>query len=277
MHNPENRPNSKLEIVTPEGLKAIINPTGAFIETLHDKAGRDLVFPRQNLNGKDRGGIPVCAPIFGPGEQFGLNQHGFARNMEWEQIEPDDELDRNDPSIAWLKLGNPRLRPNTLPDEYQGIEMRLGIKLTSEPQISALDMWLQVKNDGEVPFLLTPGFHPYFPLSDGLNAEQIELMADGQQVSFLETGLDPAVQLPPVGKNQISFETHTHNVTIRSPELIVPVVWSQKSDVEKYICVEPTYAGPTFQLDADSRRHFSLQPGGINHYSMQIDWTDRQT
>lgn len=29
------------------------------------------------------GGVPLCFPQFGPGE---MQQHGFARNLEWEVI-----------------------------------------------------------------------------------------------------------------------------------------------------------------------------------------------
>ena len=34
------------------------------------------------------GGIPFCFPQFGPGA---IQQHGFARNLDWEIIEQSDD------------------------------------------------------------------------------------------------------------------------------------------------------------------------------------------
>ena len=40
--------------------------------------------PRRPISG----GIPFCFPQFGPGA---IQQHGFARNLDWEIIEQSDD------------------------------------------------------------------------------------------------------------------------------------------------------------------------------------------
>lgn len=57
-----------------------------------------FVRPDAKLDGSKpiSGGLPHCFPQFGPGE---IQQHGFARNLEWDVAESSD-------SSATLKLSN---------------------------------------------------------------------------------------------------------------------------------------------------------------------------
>lgn len=68
---------------------AEIDTNGAYLTVL--KAGvKNVLFPAQYIGEKLRGGIPVCAPVFGPGDAVGLKQHGFARDTEWKVLRQSD-------------------------------------------------------------------------------------------------------------------------------------------------------------------------------------------
>ena len=57
-----------IELVHESGIKAVVNPAGAFVESLTAADGTALLFARRDMpNGKNRGGIPGGAPVFGPG------------------------------------------------------------------------------------------------------------------------------------------------------------------------------------------------------------------
>ena len=88
MTKSEFAPDGTFEIVSEDGLRATINPEGAYIESLQPLHGSQLLFPRTEIgDDKSRGGVFACAPVFGPGDKVGLAQHGFARNFEW-RIDP---------------------------------------------------------------------------------------------------------------------------------------------------------------------------------------------
>jgi len=70
--------------------EAVIYPFGACV-TSYKKGGTDYlaVRPDSKLDGSKpiSGGIPHCFPQFGPGA---IQQHGFARNLDWEVVESSD-------------------------------------------------------------------------------------------------------------------------------------------------------------------------------------------
>ena len=73
------------------GDSAVIYPFGACV-TSYVKGGTDYlcVRPDAKLDGSKpiSGGIPHCFPQFGPGA---IQQHGFARNVDWEVAEQSDD------------------------------------------------------------------------------------------------------------------------------------------------------------------------------------------
>lgn len=254
-------PNNILS--TYEGLRAEVNLFGGYLENFTDIDGNDLLFPRQDLGGKDRGGVPVCAPIFGPGESVGLKQHGFARNLLWEGQKSEG------PNEIKLTLVNPRSQDETLPEEYEGCAMELSVRIgTSEDGDSRLGMNLRVRNYGPKSFVLSPGFHPYLPLEDGDEIEKIALAEPDSQDFRQYTAKEYAeVQYPPFASEKTIIAMHGKQVEITTAHLPALVAWSANPDM--YVCIEPTATGV---LDVDKVAENMFHTGQERNYSMSMVW-----
>lgn len=245
----------KIELRGEDGTSAIVNPEGAFVESLQAPGGSDLLFPRQSVNGKDRGGIPVCAPVFGPGSRVGLAQHGFARNLTWETLE-------QGPNGITLTLVNPHLQDPTL-EAYADSEMQLDLVVGP----NELTMNLSIVNNGDEPFVASPGFHPYFPVEHDYRAEEVKVNG----VSYSTQALLETRTLNPSPNNETEVKLPEGKVTLSSDSLEVPVVWSANPD--QYICVEPTTAGAvTSEGSQADLNDYMCNPGEEKRYSMTIKW-----
>merc|ERR1719213_1173798 len=79
-------------MTNPAGDTAKIYTFGACI-TSYIKDGKDslMVRPDAKMDGSKpiSGGVPFCFPQFGPGA---MQQHGFARNLDWEVVEQTNEM-----------------------------------------------------------------------------------------------------------------------------------------------------------------------------------------
>ena len=73
------------------GDSAKVYTFGACV-TSYVKGGTDMLMvrPDAKMDGSKpiSGGIPHCFPQFGPGA---IQQHGFARNLDWEIVEQSDD------------------------------------------------------------------------------------------------------------------------------------------------------------------------------------------
>ncbi|QQS18765.1 hypothetical protein IPL68_01680 [Candidatus Saccharibacteria bacterium] len=188
------------------------------------------LFARRNMpSGKNRGGIPVCAPIFGPGETVGLNQHGFARNCTW-VVEEQKE------SQVKLSLDNPSSQVESLPPVYAGCGMELDLELLE----SGLCETLTIRNIGIEPFAVNPAFHPYFPVLADASAEQAEVTIDGRSYSFTTEGLLATQKIDSVGSTAI-LKTSQGTWTISGEGLPLFAIWSESP--ADFLCVEPTESG----------------------------------
>jgi D-hexose-6-phosphate mutarotase len=264
----EQPPQQNIEIQSPEGaLVASINPKGAYLESLTAPDGHDLLMPRQEIGEKVRGGIPVCAPIFGPGEKVGLNQHGFARDLAWTE-----DKDARQGNSVRFRLNNPTQQEDGKIwwSEYAGCAMSLGIELSSYDDVSQLIMSLQIDNEGEVPFVVSPGFHPYFPM-DSYDRDLVEVTNDDQTNNFDLRDLKEADQLPKNQYGYLEFFNGRDVVCIITNGLPVPVLWTDNP--KKYLCVEPTSAGA---VTGDGSKNIPssciMDPGESRKYSMRIEW-----
>ncbi|XVE82603.1 hypothetical protein DITRI_Ditri16bG0018600 [Diplodiscus trichospermus] len=78
----------KLVLTSDHGSEAEIYLFGGCITSWKVPSGRDLLFVRPDAVFDKKkpisGGIPHCFPQFGPGP---MQQHGFARNMDWSLVE----------------------------------------------------------------------------------------------------------------------------------------------------------------------------------------------
>lgn len=227
--------------------KLSLSSNGAYVRNLIVN-GEDLLFPAQLIGEKLRGGIPVCAPIFGPGDAVGLRQHGFARDVEWTVLrQSDDEA---------ILIFSATARTE-LPISYQGCVMMYTVKIRE----NSLFLSLTIENHGETPFVCSPGFHPYFRTGD---ATKVTVKSDIAR-RFTADELAVTQFLPPY-QEEVTAQFETYDVTLRSATLQRYAVWS--ANPEKYICVEPTYVG---NLDVDTAMPL-LQPGERREFDMAMSW-----
>jgi len=215
-------------------------------QLLHDET--NILFPAQKIADKLRGGIPVCAPIFGPGDIVGLAQHGFARDVEW-------VVTRHKSDEATLSFEVSKY--SEVPSPYQGCYMKYTVKIRE----NSLFTELTIENHGKIAFVCSPGFHPYFATSD---AARVSVMAD-REYQFGAEQLAATQFLPP-RQSQVRVELSRATVTLASDTLQRYAVWSANPD--KYICVEPTWAGNL----ADQPAPLLIEPGGVRKFNMSLTW-----
>jgi D-hexose-6-phosphate mutarotase len=219
-----------LELIHISGTKATINPEGAFVESWKAADGTDLLFARRNMaSGKNRGGIPVCAPIFGPGESVGLNQHGFARNVKWKNAHQNE-------SQVKLSLDNPLSQVEDLPPVYAGLSMELTIEIKE----NGLSETLLLKNIGIEPCLVNPAFHPYYPVDSSESAENVSVIIDGQTYNFTSDELAATRKIDSISSSA-QFITSRGSWTVTGEGLPLFAIWSESP--ADFICVEPTESG----------------------------------
>lgn len=231
-----------------------VNPEGAFVESWLSAEGKELLFTRRDMpNGKNRGGIPVCAPIFGPGDTVDLNQHGFARNATW-------EIAAQTESQVKLTLDNPASQVEALPPVYAGVGMELTIELREN------GIWeeLILRNIGIDPCAINPGFHPYFPMADGESAEDALTTVDKVDHKLNSAELAATRKVDSTDA-RASLRTSQGIWHITSAGLPLFAIWSE-SPVD-YICVEPTASGYLTDNPADE-----LQPNETRIVSMLISY-----
>lgn len=228
--------------------RAEIDSNGAYLTNLTIR-GADLLFPAQQIGEKTRGGIPVCAPIFGPGDSVGLKQHGFARDIGWKvRNSSDDEA-----TLDCIAAQYP-----DIPHAYQGCVMTLTVKLRE----NLLAAELAVKNEGNEAFVCSPGFHPYFAVDDATKVT----VGGAVNRSFSADEL-AATQFLPQHQQQVTVKLQEYLVTISSSSLQQYAVWSANPD--RYICVEPTWAGNL----AGQAEMPLLQPGEQKNFAMSLRWS----
>lgn len=221
-----------------QGFNATITLLGGVIETF-SKEGEDIFFPRQEIDGKQRGGCHVCVPYFGPGQP----QHGYGRAIEW--------------VVESQAVDKVVLQHQQLIGEYAGLAMELRYTLMPD----GLLMELHLDNGSDRPLRVAPGFHPYFALKEGIR--ELQFNAKTYQIAQL------------AGTEFVTSESATAragmgriNYDIASDELKAYALWS--AHPEKYVCVEPTLAGNSFHNNPDVPDNEWLQPDEKRAYIVRI-------
>lgn len=225
--------------------KAIVDPMGAWLTNLSDDKG-DILYPKRTLqaadgSSKDRGGLFVCLPNFGPGGNSGLAQHGFARAVEWKV------LDKTEASIL-LKMAD------QTEGEYKGIRAILSYQLNDQLLMAALD----VSNDGDTDMRIAPAFHPYF----ATNEEQAKINGEEQK-------LDELAEAMFVEGNKQVIDVAGKAIECESPQLNTWAKWTDQ--LGPYVCLEPSLAGFSFLNDTPAPIEM-LKPGETKSFTFTMIW-----
>ncbi len=226
--------------------KALIDPVGAWLTNLSDDKG-DVLFPKRLLMASDgskkqRGGMHVCLPNFGPGGDSGLAQHGFGREVIWQPVEVQ-------PDRAVFELANGK-------DGYETLHSTLLFALDGR----SIDVVLKLENRGDEPLRVAPGFHPYVALGRGENSVRLNDEPYGMAELAGTEFFDDSVSM--------HLKTLHRSIAISSHQLPTWAFWTDKLD--DYVCVEPTVGGNTFLASITDREE--LIPGKMRNYSITIAW-----
>jgi glucose-6-phosphate 1-epimerase len=253
------------------GASAEVYLLGGVVTSWKMASGDEVLYvrPDAKFDGSKpiSGGIPHCFPQFGPGE---MQQHGFARNLDWTisstsaDLQPDDR----DPQME-LVLTDSEYTRKMWPHKFKAV---YSVHLHGEN----LHTDLRIINEGDKPFTFTAALHSYFEVADigkakvhGLKGltyldktkdanSPPEVQEEREAVDF--TGPVDSVYLDAPGYVELDVGTGAA-VGITSSEWNDVVVWSPWTDMDCYksfCCVENAKFKPV-----------TVQPGD--------DWRAQQT
>ncbi|XP_042494609.1 putative glucose-6-phosphate 1-epimerase [Macadamia integrifolia] len=143
----------KVVLKSAHGCEAEIYLFGGCVTSWKVAGGKDLLFVRPDYAFSSQkpisGGIPHCFPQFGPGP---MQQHGFARNMNWSIVDFDNV--EGNPVIT-LELKDGPYSRSMWDFSFQALYT---VKLNSK----SLSTVLIIKNTDTKPFSFTTALHTYF-------------------------------------------------------------------------------------------------------------------
>lgn len=207
--------------------EAIVSDIGGTVLSFK-VAGKDIIYPwRRTDDGKERGGIPICAPWFGSAPEFGERKHGHLRELKADKVSY-----INDSSLEMVFE-----HPGS-----QGYPWAMEYILKVSVKRKTLSVSIQTKrlDDGifnRAP--INPGFHPYF-----LGNEKNVLVSTSGFETF--SGFSKESKSFSAGGSIIAIVQSYKNSIRRTiimrlagdfSENSVVVFWSDNP--EEYFCVEP--------------------------------------
>jgi glucose-6-phosphate 1-epimerase len=224
--------------------------------------GEDLLYVRPDAKfDKSKpisGGIPHCFPQFGPGE---MQQHGFARNLDWEVTSTSADVNPDDPEPCVELV----LRESEYTRAMFDYAFTAAMSITLKADQLVCEM--RVVNNDEKTFDFTAALHSYFAANVG------DVAVEGLGgLSYLDKTVDannpPTCELAEDGKITITKETDSvflgapDEVTLRtgrkSDVSIVQqgwgdaVVWnpweSMPDSYPNFVCVECAKVGAPVEL-----------------------------
>ncbi|XP_012491641.1 putative glucose-6-phosphate 1-epimerase [Gossypium raimondii] len=260
----------KLLLTSDHGSEAEIYLFGGCITSWKVPSGRDLLFVRPDAVFDKKkpisGGIPHCFPQFGPGL---MQQHGFARNMDWSLVESENVE------------GNPNVTLELKDSPYSramwdfGFQARYKVVLNTK----SLSTELKVTNTDNKPFTFSTALHSYFRASiTGVSVKGLK--------GCKTLNKDPDPKNPIEGREErdaITFpgfvdciyldasnEVHLDNglgdvISIRNTNWSDAVLWNPHLQMEAcykdFVCVENAKIG-TIQLEPEqswiAKQHLSI-------------------
>lgn len=159
------------------------------------------------------GGLPHCFPQFGPGE---IQQHGFARNLNWKLLEEPSEA-----GTAVLELTDTEETRKMWPHAFR-VEYRVELK---EGELATT---LKVENTSASNFSFTGALHSYYAVSN-INTAKITGPFMGK--SKLDKTQDP-VKLTKADSDTLTISKFTEEIYKEALPGVVVLSDPAKGDLE---------------------------------------------
>lgn len=178
-----------------------------------------------------RGGVPILFPFAGKleGDRFEpagtlIKQHGFARNKAW--------------AVGVREAGRLALRLASDHETLETYPYPFELEQVCTLLERGLEIELRVRNTGERPMPVAPGWHPYFPCAGGQKT-QIKTALVGIDPTLFDNGREFEYGTEPPAEGRAEFEMPgLGRLAIGvSPELRHLHFWSQPG--RDFICIEP--------------------------------------
>ncbi|WPT18154.1 hypothetical protein PSENEW3_00006155 [Picochlorum sp. SENEW3] len=234
------------------GSSAEITLFGGCVTSWKQASGDEVLYIRPDaVFDKSKpisGGIPHCFPQFGPGE---MQQHGFARNLDWEVVgsSADPQPDDRDPEIEIALIDNEYTK-KMWPHDFM---VAYSISLHGE----TLKTDMRVLNKGSEAFDFTAALHSYFEVAGVENArvnglkglEYLDKTEDANNPPKKEEDRDSIAFTGPVDSVYLKSAGHVEldvgtgaAISIDSKNWLDTVVWSPWTAMpdcyKEFVCVE---------------------------------------
>lgn len=203
------------------------SPLGGFI-TSWQIGGREVLYQGSELK---RGGIPFMFPNFDAG--MPLPNHGFGRVSNWQVISKSD-------NECHLKLTN-----NDISDDFKKLyPYQFAIELKIKALNNILNYQIYITNTGTIDLPISPGLHPYWPISHQDKNKIITNLPDFDAKNIDWDNNSPDYMVDFDGHFIANFPDYKLTITNTSDDIKFKhlQIWSQNTTFPDYnfICFEPT-------------------------------------
>lgn len=234
------------------GSSAEVVLFGGVVTSWKQRSGDEVLYVRPDaVFDKSKpisGGIPHCFPQFGPGP---MQQHGFARNLDWSiaSTSADPNPDDKDPAVE-LVLQESEYTQKMFPYKFKVV---YGVSLHGDQ----LRTDFRVINTDDKPFSFTAALHTYIEVMSVDKAKVTGLKG----LNYLDKKVDPAKpEKKQETREKVTFEGYVDSVYLDAPEHVElevgtgaavaidstgwtdTVLWNpfetMKSCYERFVCVE---------------------------------------
>uniref|UniRef100_A0A061S2K6 glucose-6-phosphate 1-epimerase n=1 Tax=Tetraselmis sp. GSL018 TaxID=582737 RepID=A0A061S2K6_9CHLO len=204
--------NPKVVLTHESGASAEVYLFGACISSWKQVSGDEVLYIRPDAKfDKSKpisGGIPHCFPQFGPGE---IQQHGFARNLDWEISSTSSDLspDEKDPEVELCLVDNDYTR--SMWDHK--FKLVYSVSLHGEE----LRTHYRVVNTGDKPFTFTAALHSYIEVA-GIQNARVRGLKGLTYLDKVEDAANPAKRTQQ--EDLVAFSGPKDSVYLGAPEYI---------------------------------------------------------
>ncbi|XP_058201216.1 putative glucose-6-phosphate 1-epimerase [Rhododendron vialii] len=255
----------KVVLSSPHGSEAELYLFGGCV-TSWKVADKDLLFVRPDavFNGQKpiSGGAPHCFPQFGPGP---IQQHGFARNMNWSVVDSDD-VEGN--PVVTLELKDGPYSRSMWDFSFQAI-----YKVILDAK--SLSTELVITNTDKIPFSFSTALHTYFRAA-----------VTGASVRGLRgcktLNKDPDPKNPLVGKEErdvVTFPGFVDCVYLEAPdELLLDNGLGDKISIKNSNWTDAVLWNPYLQMEACYKDFVCVENAKIEKVQLDPEqsWTATQ-